>query len=67
VAFLKVNALKSVIVNSPSSDVITSQLHGAEPFFEKPPVVQLLKNLTALYGTSVFITVFKRALNRSLF
>jgi hypothetical protein len=30
---------------------------------EKPPVVQLLKNLPAFYGTQRFITVFTRALH----
>jgi hypothetical protein len=34
---------------------------------EKPPVVQLLKNFPAFYGPRRFITVFKRALHRSLF
>jgi hypothetical protein len=29
---------------------------------EKPPIVQLLKNFPAIYGTRRFITVFKRAI-----
>jgi hypothetical protein len=29
---------------------------------EKPPIVQLLKNFPAFYGTRRFITVFTRAL-----
>jgi hypothetical protein len=33
---------------------------------EKPPVVQLLKNFSAFYGTRMFITVFIRALRWSL-
>jgi hypothetical protein len=33
---------------------------------EKPPIVQLLKNFPAFYGTRRFITVFKRALHWSL-
>jgi hypothetical protein len=33
---------------------------------EKPPVVQLLKNFPAFYGTRRFITVFTRALHWSL-
>jgi hypothetical protein len=34
---------------------------------EKPPIVQLLKNFPAFYGTRRFITVFTRALHWSLF
>jgi hypothetical protein len=34
---------------------------------EKPPVVQLLKNFPAFYGTRRFITVLTRALHWSLF
>jgi hypothetical protein len=33
---------------------------------EKPPIVQVLKNFPALYGTRKFITVFTRALHLSL-
>jgi hypothetical protein len=33
---------------------------------EKPPVVQLLKNFTELYGTRMFITVFTKSLHFSL-
>jgi hypothetical protein len=33
---------------------------------EKPPIVHLLKNFPAFYGTRSFITVFARALHRSL-
>jgi hypothetical protein len=33
---------------------------------EKPPIVQLLKNFPAFYGTRRFITVFTRALHWSL-
>jgi hypothetical protein len=33
---------------------------------EKPPIVQLLKNFQAFYGTRRFITVFTRALHWSL-
>jgi hypothetical protein len=33
---------------------------------EKLPIVQLLKNFPAFYGTRRFITVFTRALHRSL-
>jgi hypothetical protein len=33
---------------------------------EKPPIVQLLKNFSAFYGTRKFITVFTRALHWSL-
>jgi hypothetical protein len=33
---------------------------------EKLPVVQLLKNFLAFYGTRKFITVFTRALHWSL-
>jgi hypothetical protein len=43
-----------------------SLTHGAEPFFEKLPIVQLLKNFPAFYGTRRFITVFIRALHWSL-
>jgi hypothetical protein len=34
---------------------------------EKPPIVQLPKNFPEFYGTRMFITVFIRALNWSLF
>jgi hypothetical protein len=34
--------------------------------FEKPSVVQLLKNFPAFYGTRKFVTVFTRALHWSL-
>jgi hypothetical protein len=34
--------------------------------FEKPPIVQLLNNFPAFYGTRRFITVFTRALHWSL-
>jgi hypothetical protein len=40
--------------------------HGAEPYFAKPPTVQLLKNFPEFYGTRRFITVFTRALHWSL-
>jgi hypothetical protein len=33
---------------------------------EKPPITQLLKNLSPFYGTQRFITMFKRALHWSL-
>jgi hypothetical protein len=33
---------------------------------EKPPIAQLLKNFPTFYGTRRFITVFTRALHRSL-
>jgi hypothetical protein len=33
---------------------------------EKPPIVQLLKNLPIFYGTQKFITVFTRVLHWSL-
>jgi hypothetical protein len=33
----------------------------------KPPIVQLLKNFAAFYGTRRFITAFTRALHWSLF
>jgi hypothetical protein len=35
-------------------------------FPEKPPIVQLLKNFPAFYGTRRFITMFTRALHWSL-
>jgi hypothetical protein len=35
-------------------------------FLEKPPIVQLLKNFPAFYGTPRFTTVFTRALYSSL-
>jgi hypothetical protein len=35
-----------------------SLTHGAENLLEKPPIVQLLKNFPAFYGTRRFITVF---------
>jgi hypothetical protein len=40
--------------------------HGAEPLLEKPPIVQLLKKFPAFYGIKRFITMFIRALHRSL-
>jgi hypothetical protein len=40
------------------------ELHGA--LLEKPPVVQLLKNFSAFYGTQRFITMSTRALPWSL-
>jgi hypothetical protein len=33
---------------------------------EKPPIVQLLKNFPALYGTRKFVTVFTRDFHWSL-
>jgi hypothetical protein len=33
---------------------------------DKPPVVQLLKNFSMVYGTHKFITVFTRALHWSV-
>jgi hypothetical protein len=42
------------------------ELRGAEPFFAKPPVAQLLMKLTAFYGNRRFTTVFTRALHWSL-
>jgi hypothetical protein len=33
---------------------------------EKPPIVRLLKNFPAIYGTRRFIAVFTRALHWSL-
>jgi hypothetical protein len=38
----------------------------SQAFLEKQPIVQLLKNFPAFYGTQWFITVFTRALNWSL-
>jgi hypothetical protein len=40
-----------------------SLTHGAEPFFEKLPIVQPLKKFPAFYGTRRFITMFTRALH----
>jgi hypothetical protein len=42
----------------------SSLMEGA--LLEKPPIVQLLKNFPAFYGTWRFITVFTRALHWSL-
>jgi hypothetical protein len=39
---------------------------GSWALLQKPPVVELLKNFPAFYGTRRFITVFTRALHRSL-
>jgi hypothetical protein len=49
---------------SADQDILTFYLltYGAEPFLRSLPVVQLLKNLTAFYGTRRFITVFTTAL-----
>jgi hypothetical protein len=48
--------------NKNRSDVLThSRSLG---LLEKPPIVQLLKNFPAFYGTRKFITVFTRALHR---
>jgi hypothetical protein len=41
---------------------ILSLTHSAEPFFVKPPVVQLLRNFRAFYGTRRFSTVLTRSL-----
>jgi hypothetical protein len=45
---------------------LINEFHGAEFFFEKPLVAQLLKILPIFYGTRRFITVFRAALHYSL-
>jgi hypothetical protein len=47
--------------------VCTSLTHSwSWALLEKPPIMQLLKNFPAFYGTRRFITVFTRALHYSL-
>jgi hypothetical protein len=41
-------------------------LSWSRALLEKPPVVQLLKNFPAFYGTQRFVTVFTRTLYWSL-
>jgi hypothetical protein len=47
-------------------EILTSHFMELRALLEKPPVVQLFKNVPALYGTRRFITVFTRALHWSL-
>jgi hypothetical protein len=50
-----------------STSQIRAFIHSwSQALLEKPPVVQLLKNFLAFYGTQRFITLFTRALHRSL-
>jgi hypothetical protein len=45
----------------PGSQLILTSRSCA--FIEKPPILQILKNFPAFYGTRRFITVFTRALH----
>jgi hypothetical protein len=47
-------------------DILTEPTPWSWAILEKPPVVQLLKNIPTFYGTRRFITVFTRALHWSL-
>jgi hypothetical protein len=51
------------IANTLKSYIIVSLTHSwSSALLEKLPIVQLLKNFPAFYGTRRFITVFTRAL-----
>jgi hypothetical protein len=53
--------------NTLSPSLLSFRSHSSTPWswalFEKPPILKLLKNFAAFYGTRRFITVFTRALH----
>jgi hypothetical protein len=58
-----------ILSNSPFIIIVSSLIiiHSrSRALLEKPPIVQLLNNYPAFYGTRRFITVFTRAIHWSL-
>jgi hypothetical protein len=50
-----------------AESTVAHSLSWSSVLLEKLPIVQILKNFPAFYGTRRFITVFTRALHWSLY